>query len=127
MITRLAELNMYRVRGYEFSFTTNTSFQWHPDRDGSFLRLESGGGVSVNVNLTVQVPVAPAPPTGLRLWVEFYQGGVGSNTVNWPGTFDFQTLGDEVPNTSVGSTTIWTGIFGVGGGSCFMTKLGEWP
>ncbi len=126
-IEQYAELNLYRVRGYQFTFTSNTSFTWYPERDGSFLRLLAGGGGPWSVSLGINLPSVPIPPTGMRLWVEYYQGGTGSSTITWPANLKFQTAGDQIPGVGMGVTTIWTGIFGAGSTNCFMTKLGEWP
>jgi len=122
---KYAELNLYRVRGYQFNFNSNIGYTWLLERDGGFLKLAAGAGGPWTVTLTLSVPALPE--TGLRLWVEFYQGGAGSSLVTWPASAKFQTTGDRVPAAAMGSTTIWTGIFGVGSTNLFMTKLGEWP
>jgi hypothetical protein len=124
---RYAELNMYRVRGYIHYLNSSGSFTWYPERDGSFLKVSAGAGGPWTLALTINIPTNPIPPTGMRLWVEFYQGGTGSSLVTWPGPCKFQTAGDAIPAAAMGSTTIWTGIFGVGSTNLFMTKLGEWP
>lgn len=125
MITRFAELNQYRVKGYVENFTVTGPFSWVPQQHGSFLKINAGG-TAQTISISVVLPSSPSPPTGTRLWVEFYQGGGGGSWINWASYFKFQTVGDQSPNLTVGKTTIWTGIYGVGVTDCFMTKLGEW-
>lgn len=120
------EFNLLRLRGYEKNFSASGSYLWHMRRDGGFLKLNAGAGGPWTLTLTVTAPVHPSPPTGLQIWVEFYQGGAGGSLVTWPGTFLFQTVGDAIPAATAGKTTIWQGIYGVGSSNCFMTKLGEW-
>lgn len=122
---KFAELNLYRVRGYNFIFNSDLAYDWVLERDGGFLRLHAGGGGPWTVTLGINAPALPL--TGTRLWVEFYQGGAGSSLISWPANAKFQTVGDAVPAAAMGSTTIWTGIFGVASVNLFMTKLGEWP
>jgi hypothetical protein len=123
---KYAELNLYRARGIVHTFTADGPFNWVPERDGCLLKLDAGAGGPWTVTLSVTLPTAPTLPTGMRLWVEFYQGGAGGSLITWPGSFQFQTAGDQIPNAGVANTTIWTGIFGVGSSNCYMTKLGEW-
>lgn len=123
---RYGEFQLYRVRGFNYTFASSTAFTWYPERDGSFLRLAAGAGGPWTVTLDINFPTAPFPPVGMRLWVEFYQGGTGSSLITWPGVARFQTAGDAIPGAAMGGTTIWTGIFGAGSSNLFMTKLGEW-
>jgi hypothetical protein len=123
---RYGEFNLYRVRGYVHSFTATGSFTWTLEEQGAFLKLDAGAGGPWTLTLAASHPTNPTNPTGMRIWVEFYQGGAGGSLVTWPVAFKFQTAGDAIPAAAVGATTIWTGIYGVGSTNCYMTKLGEW-
>jgi hypothetical protein len=125
-LERYSEQHMMRMRGTEHAFTATGSFTWLPERDGSFLRLNAGAGGPWTLTLSITLPGVPTTKTGMRLWVEYYQGGAGGSLITWPGTFSFQTAGDQIPAAAAGKTTIWTGIYGVGASTCFMTRLGEW-
>lgn len=123
---RYAELNMYRIRGYEHIYSINSSFTWTLEERGSFLKI-TANGTSALLTFSLALPANPSLPTGQRIWVEFVQGGGGGNYLLWNApTFKFQTAGDAIPNPTSGKITIWTGIFGVGVTSCYMTKMGEW-
>lgn len=123
---RYGEFQLYRVRGTNYTFNSSTSYTWRPERDGSLLRLAVSSGGPWTLTLDIDFPSSPIPPVGMRLWVEFYQGGTGSSLITWPAIAKFQTAGDEIPGSVTGTTTIWTGIFSAGASNCFMTKLGEW-
>jgi len=124
MLSRYAEFTQYRVKGVETTLTVTGPYVWNV-QNGSFLKVNASGS-SLVLSLSVVLPLSPSPPTGTRLWLEFYQASGGGSWINWASYFKFQTGGDSVPNATVGKTTIWTGIYGVGSTDCFMTKLGEW-
>jgi hypothetical protein len=122
---KFAEVQLLRRRALGVDVTSSATIYWDPFNEGGYLSIRALDTTTSTLDFTMP----PGKTSGLEFWVDFWQGhSSGGASINWPGTFRFQTVGDALPNSTYEYLTKWHGyvVAEASGGQLLMTKIGEW-